>query len=172
LETGRLRCFYQSVKIMRQVIFSDIGLIHLISSILALIFGTMVLVLTKGTRFHKQIGYAYAGSMLGVIVTAFMIYHLFGRFGIFHITAIISTISLLGGMIPVVLRKPVNGWLRLHYSFMFWSVIGLYAAFAAETLVRIPQVPFFGMVGFASFGVTIIGGIFFAIYKKKWANFY
>jgi uncharacterized membrane protein len=157
---------------MRQIVFSEIGLIHLIASILALIFGTLVLVLTKGTKLHKQIGYAYAASMLGVIVTAFMIYRLFGRFGIFHITAIISTISLLGGMIPVVLRKPVNGWLSLHYSFMFWSVIGLYAAFAAETLVRIPQTPFFGMVGFASFTVTIMGGIFFTVYKKSWSKFY
>jgi uncharacterized membrane protein len=157
---------------MRQVIFSEIGLIHLIASIFALIFGTLVLVLTKGTKFHKQIGYAYAASMLAVLVTAFMIYRLFGRFGIFHITAIISTISLLGGMIPVILRKPARSWLSLHYSFMFWSVIGLYAAFAAETLVRIPQTPFFGMVGFASFGVTVIGGIFFAIHKKKWVNFY
>ena len=152
--------------------FCEIGLIHLIASILALIFGTLVLVLTKGTKIHKQIGYAYFVSMLGVVITAFMIYRLFGRFGIFHITAIISSISLLGGMIPVILRKPVNSWLRLHYSFMFWSVIGLYAAFVAETLVRIPQTPFFGMVGFASFGVTIIGGILFAIYKKKWSKVY
>lgn len=154
---------------MRQIIFSEIGLIHLIASISALIFGTMVLVLTKGTKFHKQIGYVYAVSMLGVLATAFMIYRLFGRFGIFHITAMISTISLLGGMLPVILRKPVNSWLNWHYGFMYWSVIGLYAAFVAETMVRIPQTPFYGMVGFASFGVTVIGVIIFGIYKKKWA---
>ncbi len=155
---------------MRQIIFSEIGLIHLIASISALIFGTLVLVLTKGTKFHKQIGYAYTVSMLGLLVTAFMIYRLFGRFGIFHMTAIISTISLLGGMIPVILRKPVNSWLSWHYGFMYWSVIGLYAAFVAETMVRIPQAPFYRMVGFAAFGVTIIGAVIFGIYKQKWSK--
>ena len=155
---------------MRQIIFSEIGLIHLIASISALIFGTMVLVLTKGTKFHKQIGYVYAVSMLGVLVTAFMMYRLFGKFGIFHITALISLATLLGGMVPAILRKPANSWFNLHYGFMFWSVIGLYAAFMAESLVRIPQTPFFGMVGIATFLVMLIGGVIFGIYKKKWAT--
>lgn len=155
---------------MRQIVFSEIGLVHLIVSILALIFGTLVLMLEKGTKRHKQIGYAYFVSMLGVIGTAFMIYRLFGRFGVFHITALISLVTLSAGMIPAILRKPVNNWFRLHYGFMFWSVIGLYAAFAAETLVRVPQTPFFGMVGIATFIVILFGAIIFGIYKKKWEN--
>lgn len=155
---------------MRQIVFSEIGLIHLIASILALIFGTLVLITEKGTKRHKKIGYAYAISMLGLIITALMIYRLFGRFGIFHAAALLSTITLLGGMIPAILRKPANRWFRLHYGFMYWSVIGLYAAFVAEVLVRIPQTPFFRMVGVASFLVTVIGGIIFAIYQKKWSS--
>lgn len=157
---------------MRQIVFSEIGLIHLIVSILALIFGTLVLILEKGTKRHKQIGYAYFVSMLGVIVTAFLIYRLFGRFGIFHITALISLATLLAGMIPAILRKPVNSWFRWHYGFMFWSVIGLYAAFMAESLVRIPQTPFFGMVGIATFLVIGIGGVIFGVYQKKWSQMY
>ena len=35
----------------------------------------------------------------------------------------------------------------MHFSFMYWSVRGLYAAFAAEVLTRIPEANFFGMVG-------------------------
>jgi uncharacterized membrane protein len=157
---------------MRQIVYSNIGFIHLIASIFALIFGSLVLILQKGTKRHKQIGYAYFVSMIGVLATAFMIYRLFGRFGIFHVTAIISTVTLLFGMIPAILRKPVNRWLSLHYGFMFWSVIGLYAAFAAESLVRIPQAPFFGMVGIATFAVMILGGIFFGIKQKKWSEIY
>mgnify|MGYP006270489875 CR=1 FL=1 len=32
---------------------------------------------------------------------------------------------------------------------MYWSVVGLYAAFAAEILTRIPDTPFLNMVGLA-----------------------
>jgi uncharacterized membrane protein len=157
---------------MRQIVYSNIGFIHLIASILALVFGSLVLILEKGTKRHKQIGYAYFVSMIGVLATAFMIYRLFGRFGIFHVTAIISSVTLMFGIIPAILRKPVNNWLRLHFGFMFWSVIGLYAAFAAESLVRIPQTPFFGMVGIATFAVMIFGGIVFGIKQNKWAEIY
>ena len=157
---------------MRQVVFSEIGLIHLIVSILALIFGTLVLVLEKGTKRHKQIGYAYFVSMLGVIVTAFMIYRLFGRFGIFHITALISLVTLSAGMIPAILRKPVNKWFRWHYGFMYWSVMGLYAAFVAETMVRVPQTPFFGMVGIATFLVMLFGAVIFVKSQKTWSNMF
>ncbi len=157
---------------MRNFITSEIGLIHFIFSGLSLIFGTAILCSEKGTKRHKQIGYGYAVSMLGVIITSFMMYQLFGRFGIFHIAATVSAITLLFGIIPAILRKPANSWFTLHFSFMYWSVIGLYSAFTAELLVRIPQQPFFRMVGIASFGVALIGGVFFAFYKKKWSRIY
>ncbi|MCU0239798.1 MAG: hypothetical protein MUC29_10175 [Pyrinomonadaceae bacterium] len=157
---------------MRNLITSEIGLVHLIFSILSLIFGTIILFIEKGTKRHKKIGYAYVVSMLGVIVTSFLMYRLFGKFGIFHVAALVSAVTIGLGMIPAILRKPAKSWFSWHYNFMYWSIIGLYAAFAAELLVRVPQQPFFRMVGIASFGVTAIGGIFFAIYKKKWAKMY
>jgi len=151
------------------MIFSSwIGLVHLVASVLALIFGTWILITTKGTTIHRKIGYLYAFSMLVLIITAFMIYRLFGTFGIFHIAATVSTITLAGGMLPVILRKPRNSWLGFHFSFMYWSVMGLYAAFVAEVLVRIPKTPFFRMVGLGTAFVMILAYIFFFIYKKKW----
>jgi hypothetical protein len=74
--------------------------------------------------------------MLALNGTAFMIYHLFGKFGPFHWLAAISLVSLAGGMIPVLLRDRINKWIHWHYYFMNWSVVGLYAAFWAETLTR------------------------------------
>ena len=53
------------------LVSNQIGFIHLIFSILALIFGTPVLLKTKGTQSHKRIGYAYTIAMSGVIITAF-----------------------------------------------------------------------------------------------------
>ncbi len=147
---------------------SSLGLFHLIVSILALVFGTWMISTQKGTAIHKKVGYVYAVCMVAVISTSFMMYRLFGGFGIFHVAAVISTISLLGGMLPVILRKPEKSWLSLHFSFMYWSVMGLYAAFVAEIFTRIPQVRFFWLVGIATFLVMSVAGIAFAVYKKRW----
>ncbi len=69
---------------MEHLIGDTYGLIHLISSIVALATGTLVLFMKKGTIRHKQIGYGYVISMGLLILTAFMIYRLFnGCDGIF-----------------------------------------------------------------------------------------
>lgn len=157
------------------LVSNEIGFIHLFVSICALIFGTWVLAARKGTLTHRRIGYAYAVSMILLLLTAFMIYRLFGRFGVFHVAAIVSTVTLLGGMIPVIRRRPKNSWLNLHFSFMYWSVFGLYAAFVAEMAVRLPirtavssRPMFFITVGVATFMTMLAGQIIFFKNKKKW----
>ena len=117
--------------------------------------------------------------MLGVLVTAFMIYRLFRGFGIFHWMAIVSAITLLGGMIPILLKRP-KSYVSLHFNFMYWSVIGLYAAFVSETLVRIPSVviesgipnsTFYNMTG-VGVALTMGLGVFFYLKNKKiWNSF-
>lgn len=96
-----------------------------------------------------------------------MIYRLFGGFGPFHIAAVVSGLTLAGGILPVMLRKP-DGLLAIHFSFMYWSVLGLYAAFVSEVLVRVPQSPFFGMVGFGTGTGMLIGGGWFYYRKDYW----
>jgi len=157
---------------MENIVGDEIGLIHLISSCLALIFGTYILLAKKGTKLHIKIGYLYVISMGILICTAFMIYRLFNGWGIFHYTTLVSLISIVLGMVPIWTKKPKNNWKYLHFTFMYWSVIGLYAAFAAETLVRIPKSPFYGMVGLATGGIMLIGGIIFGINKKKWERIF
>ena len=46
----------------------------------------------------------------------------------------------------------------MHYGFMCWSYIGLVAAAAAETLVRVPRSPFWGTVAVSSAAVMFVGG--------------
>ena len=152
---------------MNNLIGSDIGLIHLLSSLLAIVTGTIVILAGKGTKFHKRLGYVYVFSILLLNITAFMTCRLFGTFGIFHYAAIASSLTLLGGMIPAI-KRTNKGWIYRHFSFMYWSVIGLYAAFVSETLTRIPETPFFGMVGIATAIITLIGTLFFIKYKKTW----
>ena len=158
---------------------STIGVIHFVASIVALISGTYVLGALKGTKVHKQVGYVYFVSMFVVLLTSFMIYRLHGTFGILHVFAIISSATLFAGMIPMLVKQPAN-YLTLHFSFMYWSVIGLYCAFSAEIFTRIPLVYeldanvvgiFYAMVGIASALVGGIGSIYFKKYKTRWIDY-
>jgi hypothetical protein len=88
--------------------------------------------------------------------TAFLIYDLLGRFGPFHIAAILSSITVVAGWIPVRRRKP-SRWVEHHAIWMSWSYVGLLAALAAETLSRVPNSPFWWMVAGASLAVVAIG---------------
>jgi uncharacterized membrane protein len=149
---------------MLSIIHSTTGLIHLISALIAMLTGAVVLLRPKGTTWHKRIGYVYVGSMLILNLSAFGIYHLTGSFGIFHGLALVSLGSLIGGMYPAIRRT--KDWLEYHYEFMGWSVIGLYAAFFAETSVRFFIFEYFWIVATISSILTVaIGG--FILKKKK-----
>jgi len=98
-----------------------------------MIFGTIVILKTKGTKTHKRLGYIYVIMMLLLNITSFFIIN-FGGFSIFHFFAIVSLLSVFGGMIPTLLR--VKNWFHFHFYFMSWSVVGLYCAFWAELFTR------------------------------------
>lgn len=153
------------------------GYIHLVAAIVAMITGMIVIISAKGTKRHKQVGYVYVAAMIVLNVTSFMIYRLFDRFGVFHWLAVISSVSLLAGMFPVIFRRDKK-YLVMHLAFMYWSVVGLYSAFMAETFTRLPKliltetgepmVIFYKLVGLAT-GLTIAAGAFYFIrYRKRW----
>lgn len=116
---------------MENIVSGSTGIIHLIFSIVALIAGLFVLATTKGTKTHKRVGYVYSVSMVLVNLTAFMIYKLYGKFGVFHWFAVISCATLIAGLYPVLAKKNKN-YLLIHFNFIYWSVVGLYCAFMAE----------------------------------------
>ena len=151
---------------MENFISSPIGLIHTLFAVLALITGTIVVLNKKGTRFHKRVGYVYVVSMLLLNLTAFGIYRLFNGFGMFHAAALLSLLALVGGMYPVLFRHKVKNWYLQHVKVMGWSVVGLYAAFAAEIGTRLFEEKYFFLtVGVSSFAVIAIGAFF--IYRTK-----
>lgn len=158
---------------MSNFVHSPVGLLHLAAACLAMPLGALVLYLPKGSTWHKRIGYAYCASMLILNATAFMIYHLWGKFGVFHWFAILSTCTLLAGMLPLYWVQNRPKALGLHLSFMYWSVIGLYCAFVAETLVRIPHEIFRGnfalAINVSIFSLMTLGNVLFGHYKKRWA---
>lgn len=113
--------------------FSTIGFLHLLFSIISMITGLIVILNTKGTKFHKKVGNVYVVNMLLLNISSFFISN-FNGFSIFHFFAIVSLITILAGMYPVLKRS--ENWLQKHYYFMAWSVVGLYCAFWSEVGTR------------------------------------
>lgn len=158
-------------------ITSYTGLVHFFTAVLALVLGTLVLIRPKGTRQHKRTGRFYGWTMLVVLVTAFMTYRLYGTWGIFHWTAVVSSLTLLAGLIPVMTKRPARNYRSLHFSFMYWSIMGVYGAFVSETLVRIPRIVvesgipnsiFYQMTGVGTALVMGLAVFFFIRLKPVW----
>jgi uncharacterized membrane protein len=141
------------------------GQIHLISGIVALIFGGAVLMAKKGTSIHRKVGYLYVFSMGVLIISSFFIYRLFGKFGLFHFLSLVSTFSLLAGMIPMLKKVRTPKDYETHFKRMYWSVTGLYAAFAAESFVRIPKFGGFWQSSSVEFCISFCG-MFCNVYQN------
>ena len=117
---------------------SMLGIIHTALAVIALAAGLAIFTITKGTKRHRAIGYIYVICMVGMNLTALMIYRLFGRFGPFHVFAVVSLVTVMMGFIPALTKRPTHKWLEQHYNWILWSYVGLVAAAASEILTRAP----------------------------------
>jgi len=154
------------IRLFSEIINSWIGWFHFITALIAMLAGLVVVFNTKGTKFHKVIGYIYVICMLSLNLSSFFLVN-FGGFSIFHFFSIVSLISILGAMVPAWRR--INNWLIFHYYFMSWSAVGLYCAFWAELDTRFVgnMQQFWWMVALATFITATIGSIIINIQVKK-----
>jgi|GEM_PF-232586 hypothetical protein len=159
----------QKALFMESYQFDLLGFTHFSFAILSMLFGATIIFVKKGHSLHKKLGYTYIFCMVGLNVSALMIYKLFGYFGPFHVFALFSLGSIIAGFVPAYRKKPKDTWLEYHYAFMNWSVVGLYSAFWSETFTR-----FFNFGGWSGFWILVgvataltvaFGGYF--IKKKK-----
>ena len=132
-----------------------LGFVHLLTAVLAVACGTAIVFVRKGTRVHRWLGRGYVGSMLGVNMTAFVIYELFNGFGLFHWMALASLATVVIGYLPTWRKNP--GWKVTHAYFMTGSYVGLLAALAAETFTRTAVLPFLSAVAASSLAVIAVG---------------
>jgi len=141
---------------LNDIIHSNIGWFHFITAVLALVTGTVVVLNVKGTLFHKRVGYVYVIAMLTLNLSSFFIIN-FGGFSLFHFFAIVSLLTVLGGMRAAWKRH--KNWLAAHYYFMSWSVVGLYAALWSEIGTRFTtnMKEFWWIVALATFITIVIG---------------
>lgn len=145
---------------MPVILHSFTSVAHLVASSVALVAGTLVLWAPKGTPFHRLVGRAYVASMVALLLTAFRMYYLFGRFGIVHWGAVGSTIALAVGMGAVWSRPLVREWRRWHYFGMGASITGLYAAFLVESTYRLFPTSYFWWSALGlSAAVFLTGGL-------------
>jgi uncharacterized membrane protein len=146
---------------------SFVSQLHLFTAVAALCTGALVLVLPKGTRIHKRIGYVFALALVLLNLSAAFMFNLTGSFNFLHGFIIISMASLVYGMWPAIRRKPAN-WLRRHISGMTGAALGVWAAGFAELTVRVlPGVlsPSY-IIGVAiGIGVIFFFGIGYLIYR-------
>jgi uncharacterized membrane protein len=141
----------------------SLGWTHTVAAVAALVAGAAVLLTRKGTRRHRQLGWAYVVSMLLLNGTALLIYRLFGRFGPFHAGAVFSFVTVVAGTAAAVgarrarARRDAVGRARAlerHYQWMTWSYVGLAAAAVSEIATRMPALRPRPGQGLA-FGVTV-----------------
>ena len=141
----------------------SLGWTHTVAALAALVAGAAVLLTRKGTRRHRQLGWAYVVSMLLLNGTALLIYRLTGRFGPFHVGAVFSFVTVVAGTAAALGARCARARhnpmeraraLERHYQWMTWSYVGLAAAAVSELATRMPALrprPGQGMV----FGITV-----------------
>jgi len=146
------------------------GVVHTGFAVASLALGGGVFGLPKGTELHRVVGLLYVLSLFGVNVTALTIYRVFGGFGAFHALALVNLTILLVGFGAVFLRRPRHAWLQYLYYFMGWSYVGLCAAAGAELGVRIPGVSFVPGVVVPTVAITLLGGAWVQVRRRKTLN--
>lgn len=122
-------CYTLSSVRNAMVLMSPTTLFHTVCGLVALAAGAIVVGARKGTSFHRIAGWIYVVSMALLCATSFLIYELFKSFGPFHAAAVISSVSIVGGMVAPLFRSRIGeAWLEMHYKFMLWSYVGLVMA--------------------------------------------
>ncbi len=147
---------------------SPTGILHTAAAVTALVTGTVALAGPGFSLRHRRFGYAYVAAMAVMLGTAFGIYRMFGTWGPFHYLAVVSSVTLIGGMIPLWLKRPRDNYRVWHLAFMFWSLAGLYAALVAETGTRaLPQLGWGFVIG-GTFAVMAAANILYRRKLKGW----
>lgn len=117
-------------------IHSLAGGIHFVCSVIGMLSGMFVLLRTKGTAFHRQIGYVFVAALVGVNLSALLIYDFNnGDISVFHFLIPVSVFFLGFGIIPMIGKRKSNS-LNRHIIGMNGAVLGLWAAGATEYFVR------------------------------------
>ena len=111
---------------------------HILAALSALLAGAAVLLLAKGTHTHRTIGTVYALALVLVNVAALSL-HRESTFGVFHVLAVASLVTLTVGLSPLILGRRSPAVIATHAYCMTWSYAGLVAAGCGQLAVAVGQ---------------------------------
>ncbi len=100
---------------------------HVLAAFFALGMGAAVLLSPKGTPTHRVIGAVYVLALVLVNVAALSL-HRENTFGVFHVLAVVSLLTIGAGLSPLLLGKRSPMGITTHAYCMTWSYAGLVAA--------------------------------------------
>lgn len=149
---------------------NTLSIIHLIFVLIALTAGALLLVLPKGTRWHRTLGHIYFTNAVGAHLTVLPTIDQTATPEPLRYLALTSLVVLAIGILPVLFRYPKDTWLGMHMGAMLGSYVGLVAAAAAEVASRIVDEQFFFSVIVATSAAIILVGVI-AIHRYISTNY-
>ena len=109
---------------------------HIAAAVTALLVGAAVLLTPKGTRTHRKFGTIYVLALILVNVAALSL-HREATFGVFHVLAVASLVTIAVGLVPLLLGKWSPPVIATHAYCMTWSYAGLVAAGCGQLAVAV-----------------------------------
>ncbi len=106
---------------------SLVALGHVAAAVSALVLGAVVILREKGTSSHRMFGGGYVALLLAVNVAALLL-HREATFGVFHVLSLVSLVTVLVGVVPMVIGPRSPATIARHAYLMVWSYAGLVAA--------------------------------------------
>lgn len=111
---------------------------HVLAALSALGAGAAVLLLRKGTHTHRRLGTVYVVA-LALVNAAALSLHRESTFGVFHALAIVSLVTIVAGLSPLLVGKRSPVVIANHAYCMTWSYAGLVAAGSGQLTVTLGQ---------------------------------
>ena len=111
---------------------------HVVAAVSALLLGAAVLFMAKGTQTHRVIGAAYVVALVLVNMAALSL-HRENTFGVFHVLAVASLVTIGVGLSPLLLGRRSPPVIATHAYCMTWSYAGLVAAGCGQLVVAVGQ---------------------------------
>ena len=111
---------------------------HVLAAASALLVGAAVLLLPKGTQTHRAIGAVYVLALVVVNVAALSL-HRENTFGVFHVLAVASLVTIVVGLSPLLLGWRSPPVIATHAYCMAWSYAGLVAAGCGQLAAAVGQ---------------------------------
>ena len=106
------------------------------AAVSALLLGAAALFMAKGTQTHRVIGAAYVVALVLVNMAALSL-HRENTFGVFHVLAVTSLVTIGVGLSPLLLGRRSPPVIATHAYCMTWSYAGLVAAGCGQLVVAV-----------------------------------